>query len=54
VIAARFSEDGVCGIADAILLDQIPCHSGEHIVIIVNVLQSLSGKLSLHRESHCH
>src|ERR1700740_2744109 len=37
-------------LADAVPLDQFPCHRGKHVIVFVDRLKSLARKLSLHGE----
>src|SRR6267154_6290887 len=46
------SPNGVCGVADTIPLDQFPRHRREHVIVFVDALQSLAGKLAFHGECH--
>ena len=46
------SPDGVGSLADAVPFDQFPRHGREHVIVFIDALQSLAGKLALHSESH--
>src|SRR5438270_599768 len=38
--------------SDAVLLDQFPRHGGEHIVVLIDILQSLSSELPFHSQRY--
>jgi hypothetical protein len=46
------SPDGVGGVADAIPFNQFPRHCRKHVIVFIDALQSLAGKLTFHGESH--
>src|SRR3984893_9687996 len=46
------SPNGVGTIADAVPLNQFPSHRREHVIVFIDALQSLAGKLAFHGEGH--
>src|ERR1700687_5520620 len=46
------SPNRVGSIADAVPFDQFPRHRREHVIVFIDALQSLAGKLALHGECY--
>jgi len=43
--------DGISRLANAIPLDQFPCHGRKYVIVFVDRLQAFAGKLAFHGKS---